>query len=209
MICVSALSMAYSIFVFLPGLAVSVRRLHDTGHSGAHYFLILIPLVGPFILLFYFCRDSDPEKNQYGPSPKHMGISSNDTGIHNNYSDDSQAVGTDLSDNYSNTAVTEKKIRVSCLAGPYAGMSAEGDTIYIGRDIQRCLMALPNTPGVSKVHCLLRTDGQMIELRDLHSSYGTFLSDGTRLETDKPLFVQNGTTIYLGSKDVAVSIRFV
>lgn len=41
-----ALSGLYTLIVFLPGLAVSVRRLHDTGHSGWLYLLIIIPIFG-------------------------------------------------------------------------------------------------------------------------------------------------------------------
>lgn len=40
-----ALSGLYTLIVFLPGLAVSVRRLHDTGHSGWLYLLIIIPIL--------------------------------------------------------------------------------------------------------------------------------------------------------------------
>ena len=40
--------------VFLPRLGVCWRRLHDTGRSGAWYFLNLIPLVGQIILITWF-----------------------------------------------------------------------------------------------------------------------------------------------------------
>jgi uncharacterized membrane protein YhaH (DUF805 family) len=55
--------------LFLPGLAVTVRRLHDIGKSGWFYLFILIPLVGPILLLVWFCQDSDGGDNQYGPNP--------------------------------------------------------------------------------------------------------------------------------------------
>ena len=54
----------------LPGLAVAVRRLHDTGRSGLYYLLIFIPILGPILLLFWMCSDSQPEENEYGPNPK-------------------------------------------------------------------------------------------------------------------------------------------
>ena len=41
-----ALSGLYTLIVFLPSLAVSVRRLHDTGHSGWYYLLTFIPILG-------------------------------------------------------------------------------------------------------------------------------------------------------------------
>ena len=56
--------------LFLPNLAIGVRRLHDTGKSGAYYLFILIPLVGGILLVVWWCKDSDPGANAYGPSPK-------------------------------------------------------------------------------------------------------------------------------------------
>lgn len=49
---------------------VVVRRLHDIGKSGLFYLCILIPLVGPILLLVWFCKDSEPGENQFGPNPK-------------------------------------------------------------------------------------------------------------------------------------------
>ena len=60
-----------TLIVFLPGLAVSVRRLHDTGHSGWLYLLIIIPILGSLFLLYFFVSDSAPEENRYGKSPKY------------------------------------------------------------------------------------------------------------------------------------------
>jgi uncharacterized membrane protein YhaH (DUF805 family) len=57
--------------LILPGLAVMVRRLHDTNRSGWHYFTSLIPLVGGILLLMYLCEDSGDGPNRYGPSPKY------------------------------------------------------------------------------------------------------------------------------------------
>lgn len=54
--------------LILPSIAVGVRRLHDTGKTGWFYLLGLVPF-GGFVLLVFFCMDSQPA-NQYGPSPK-------------------------------------------------------------------------------------------------------------------------------------------
>jgi len=64
------LSILYALAVFVPGLAVSVRRLHDIGKSGWYYFIILIPIAGPIWFLVLMCTDSQPGDNQYGPNPK-------------------------------------------------------------------------------------------------------------------------------------------
>ena len=62
----------YALAAFLPALAVSVRRLHDTDRSGWLLLLNLVPCVG-IILLVWYCGDSTPGDNQYGPNPKGIG----------------------------------------------------------------------------------------------------------------------------------------
>lgn len=54
------------IAVFLPFLSVAVRRLHDTGRSGWYYLLLLIPLVG-LILYVWWAQKGEPGPNRYGP----------------------------------------------------------------------------------------------------------------------------------------------
>ena len=51
---------------FLPGLAVTVRRLHDVGRSGWWY-LLSITGIGIFVLIYWACRRSDIGINRYGP----------------------------------------------------------------------------------------------------------------------------------------------
>ena len=60
----------YALAVFIPGLAVSVRRLHDTGKSGWFILLGLIPCVGGIILLVFVVTAGDVGDNEYGPDPK-------------------------------------------------------------------------------------------------------------------------------------------
>ena len=56
--------------MFLPIIAVSVRRLHDTGRSGWWLFIKLIPLVGSIVILVFTLLDSQPGDNKYGKNPK-------------------------------------------------------------------------------------------------------------------------------------------
>jgi uncharacterized membrane protein YhaH (DUF805 family) len=55
--------------LFLPSLAVAVRRLHDTGRSGWWYLIVLIPLIGSIILIVFWVGEGDPADNEYGPPP--------------------------------------------------------------------------------------------------------------------------------------------
>lgn len=66
----SILCFIYSLAVFIPGLAVVSRRLHDTGKGFGYFFLVLIPVIGAIILLVFFCIDSEPQQNRFGPNPK-------------------------------------------------------------------------------------------------------------------------------------------
>lgn len=62
----------YYLAVLIPVIAVSVRRLHDTNHSGWWLLISLFPLIGAIVLLVFLVRDSQPGQNQYGPNPKGM-----------------------------------------------------------------------------------------------------------------------------------------
>lgn len=65
----SSLAGLYSLAILIPGLGVSIRRLHDVGKGGMWILIGLIPLVGVFILLYYYVQDSQAGDNQYGPNP--------------------------------------------------------------------------------------------------------------------------------------------
>ncbi|MGZ8191253.1 MAG: DUF805 domain-containing protein [Methylococcaceae bacterium] len=60
----------YMLGIMIPGLAVSVRRLHDSGRSGWWLLLSLVPVLGGIVLLYFMVLDSDEGINKYGPSPK-------------------------------------------------------------------------------------------------------------------------------------------
>jgi len=57
----------YNLAIFVPTLAVTVRRLHDINKSGAAIFYNLIPFVGPIIHLFQMCTESHQGDYKYGP----------------------------------------------------------------------------------------------------------------------------------------------
>ena len=80
----------------IPNISLQVRRLHDIGKSGWNLLLIPVPalvctiiiivsrtpsqivsLIGYLgslaVMLFFYCKDSQPGDNQYGPNPKGEG----------------------------------------------------------------------------------------------------------------------------------------
>jgi uncharacterized membrane protein YhaH (DUF805 family) len=55
--------------LFLPTLALSIRRLHDLDRSGWWFLLIFIPLIGGIWLLVWFCMRGTVGPNRFGPDP--------------------------------------------------------------------------------------------------------------------------------------------
>ena len=55
--------------LIIPHLAVSVRRLHDSGRLGWFLLLGLIPCIGAMVLLVFYVSAGDPGLNKYGPPP--------------------------------------------------------------------------------------------------------------------------------------------
>ena len=66
------LDVIYVLAVLIPGLAVGVRRLHDTDKSGWWLLIALIPLVGIIVLIVFFATDGQPGPNKYGASEKYV-----------------------------------------------------------------------------------------------------------------------------------------
>lgn len=64
----------YGLFAFIPGLALTVRRLHDVNKSGWMILLGLIPIIGSIWLLVLFVRDGEAKDNQYGTDPKLLNV---------------------------------------------------------------------------------------------------------------------------------------
>lgn len=64
-----ALVVLYCLAIIIPSISVTVRRLHDTNHSGWWFFIDFVPLIGGIWLLVYMVTDSGPD-NQFGPNPK-------------------------------------------------------------------------------------------------------------------------------------------
>lgn len=56
--------------LFVPSIALTVRRLHDVGKPGTYYLWNLLPVAGQIIVLLQMLKDSAPD-NQWGPNPKY------------------------------------------------------------------------------------------------------------------------------------------
>ncbi len=58
------LTLVWALIVFIPGLAVSVRRMHDQDKSG---WWILVPIAGAIMVMFI---GGTAGPNRFGPDPK-------------------------------------------------------------------------------------------------------------------------------------------
>lgn len=56
----------FSLATLIPGLSLSVRRLHDTGHSG-WWLLIVLTVIGVFLILFWTVQPGQRASNKFGP----------------------------------------------------------------------------------------------------------------------------------------------
>lgn len=63
---IGILSSLWSLATFLPGLAVSVRRLHDTDRSGWWILIGLIPIIGWLVLIYFYVQQGTEGQNRFG-----------------------------------------------------------------------------------------------------------------------------------------------
>jgi len=65
----------YGFAMLIPSIAVSIRRLHDTGKSGWWFLLGVIPIVnfiGIFVLIYFYVQEGQAGSNAYGPDPREL-----------------------------------------------------------------------------------------------------------------------------------------
>ena len=59
----------FGLAMFLPHLAVAVRRLHDTDRSGWWLLLVFLPLIGGIVLFVFLVMGGTRGPNRFGPDP--------------------------------------------------------------------------------------------------------------------------------------------
>lgn len=69
-----SLLMLYELATLLPSLGLAIRRLHDTNRSGWTILMGMIPVVGPFLVLYFYASASNPEGVRFdGPEQPKTG----------------------------------------------------------------------------------------------------------------------------------------
>jgi len=59
----------WGLATLLPGIAVAVRRLHDTDMSGWWLLLFFVPLIGIVMLIIWWIGEGTSGYNRFGPNP--------------------------------------------------------------------------------------------------------------------------------------------
>ena len=81
------------------------------------------------------------------------------------------------------------------------------DKLIFGRDPKRCNVILPlDAEGVSGLHCQITTGSAGVKLKDLGSTYGTFVQDGLKISQNTEVELSDGDTFCLGSEKTKFSI---
>ncbi len=62
-------SCVFYLFVWLPSLAVAVRRLHDRNRSAWHYLWVFVPFFGAIVVVIWLCQKGVEGENRFGPDP--------------------------------------------------------------------------------------------------------------------------------------------
>ena len=100
-------------------------------------------------------------------------------------------------------SVPYTQFRLQCVAGAFAGkrFPIEGKLV-MGRDSGKCALVFPaHTHGISGVHCQLEVLDGSVWIKDLGSTYGTFLEGGKRLAASQAQRLTMGTKFWLGSEN--------
>lgn len=111
----------------------------------------------------------------------------------------------------SSSATVQRKLVVCCERGTLQGQTVSSfDIVRIGRNTGTCRMAFPDgTPGVSKEHCELCLVPGGITVRDLGSTYGTYLANGYRIQPGERKNIGSEGIISLGSDKVVISAKIM
>ena len=93
------------------------------------------------------------------------------------------------------------------ISGPLQGsLFSDSQRLIIGREPSKCNVILPpQTPGVSRKHCILERRQGEVYIMDVGSSSGTFFQNGQRLPINQWIKVTDN--FYLGSPNVMFAVK--
>ncbi|UWQ04265.1 DUF805 domain-containing protein [Aliiroseovarius crassostreae] len=66
---ITPLSSLFALALFLPGISVTVRRLHDKDRSGWWFWIVLVPIIGWLLMLYWMVTPGTEGPNRFGNDP--------------------------------------------------------------------------------------------------------------------------------------------
>ena len=192
--------------LIIPGLAVSVRRLHDTNRSGWWMLISFVPLVGGIVMLIFTVTEGNSYENRYGPDPKAAELQAR-----------MAALGITPSMTAGATAAPVKAAAANKWI--LSGFDGGGNTvrhaldlndslfkqngIIIGRDAGEASLTI-KSDSISRRHArIFYSDGD-IWVEDLNSTNGTMLNNNKLVEGRAGVF-SNGAKLSLGDVELTLT----
>ena len=95
------------------------------------------------------------------------------------------------------------------VAGPHKDMIFSCDRrLVLGRSAKACnIVFAEDTPGISKVHCEILPTEEGLLIRDLDSTYGSFLEKGRRIGREEPILLKREDAFFLANTDVMFRVN--
>lgn len=100
-----------------------------------------------------------------------------------------------------------RALRIECIAGSQAGRQwgSKGTPITIGRSYGCSIQVRGESRGVSWQHCIIQNTERGWTVKDLDSSYGTYVSE-RKLVPGEAALLSDGEIVHLGSKLVGFRV---
>lgn len=169
----------YLLAVFIPSLAVLVRRLHDVGKSGWWYFIVFIPIIGAIWLFVLLVTDSEAVTNKYGENPKktsddYFDPKNGDNENINNLNSDKEMNNSTQPENSSKTVYSES------FAGRFGTKIEREEKISSKENPENLKVLCGMLVSFSKTEI-----GEYWELREGNNSIGSSSSENTIVLSEK------------------------
>ena len=200
----------YSLVCILPGLAVSCRRLHDSGRSGAYLLFVFVPVVGFIFLLIWLIQDGTPGENVYGPDPK--GASAQQAYTPPAYEPQEYTPPVYKPQAYEQTEFREATRSVPSAAqkawtpvlradsGVFRGRSFPVDgRMSVGRSPGNTVVFPQDVTKISRQHCEFTVSSGRLFVRDLGSTNGTLINGSRRLTAWETYELKQGDRVSFGT----------
>lgn len=201
----------YNTYIQENGTTVLIWLILGSWFIGVGYFVAMYIIIKNMNTLARAYNSGAGGRNYNNPyAPNHNQGFNYSNGSNNAYSPDcNNSVFNAQTASMSNMKSFGNSISLYCKSGEFAGNSFPiyaNETVIMGRDNSCNIKFDPSTPNVSRIHCAVRYDGNSVALSDQGSTYGTFLSDGRRLEKGEWVPLTNGALFYVGSKQICFCI---